>query len=256
MPVAEGADGVQVSWTAEGCGEPLLLIAGQATGAAGWTPIVAELAQGFRVIRFDHRGVGLSTEGDPDAYSTRLFATDATAVLDDAGVDRAHVYGHSMGGRVGQWLAIDHPQRVGALVLAATSAGGPSGRRRARDATAALYSGDPARMEPYFFDPEWAGQHRDDVRTFFASRASTAAKRGHFRASRDHDTRESLGAIAARTLVLHGTEDALTPLENARALFDGIPRATLVKVPGGRHGFHLDHPGTVQWIGDFVVRGR
>jgi pimeloyl-ACP methyl ester carboxylesterase len=96
MAVAVGADGAQLAWTAEGRGEPLLLIAGQATGADGWNPVVPELARTFRVIRFDHRGVGRSAEGDPGAYSTRLFAADAAAVLDAAGADRAHVYGHSM----------------------------------------------------------------------------------------------------------------------------------------------------------------
>ncbi|MDQ0736487.1 alpha/beta fold hydrolase [Arthrobacter agilis] len=256
MAVAAGADGVQLAWTAEGRGEPLLLIAGQATGADGWNPVVQELARTFRVIRFDHRGVGRSAEGDPGAYSTRLFAADAAAVLDAAGADRAHVYGHSMGGRVAQWVAIDHPHRVGALVLAATAAGGPAGHQRSREATDALYSGDPARMEPYFFDPAWARHHPDDVRAFFTSRASTAAKRGHFRASRDHDAREGLAAIAARTLVLHGTEDALTPSGHAKDLFHAIPRATLVKVPGGRHGFHLDRAETTRWVGDFIGRVR
>ncbi|WP_253905890.1 alpha/beta fold hydrolase, partial [Arthrobacter sp. H5] len=124
MESTVAVDGARLSWTVEGAGEPLLLIAGQATGLAGWDPVIPELSKTFRVIRFDHRGIAASTEGDLGRYSTRAFAEDAATVLDAAGAPKAHVYGHSMGGRVAQWLAIDHADRVATLVLAATSAGG------------------------------------------------------------------------------------------------------------------------------------
>ena len=123
MKIALASDGAELAWAEEGAGEPLLLIAGQATGMTGWGPTAEALARHFRVIRFDHRGIGRSSKGNADRYTTKSFAADAIAVLQAARVDAAHVYGHSMGGRVAQWVAIDHPHRVRALVLAATSGG-------------------------------------------------------------------------------------------------------------------------------------
>nr|WP_307857022.1 alpha/beta hydrolase [Pseudarthrobacter albicanus] len=65
------------------------------------------------MITFDHRGTGASDEGEERAYKTCSFARAACAVLDSAGVTCAHVYGHSMGGRVAQWLALDAPTPFG-----------------------------------------------------------------------------------------------------------------------------------------------
>ncbi|WP_425555777.1 alpha/beta fold hydrolase [Georgenia halophila] len=103
-------------------------------------------ARHFREIRFDHRGIGRSEPGFDDAYTTRSFAQDAVAVLDAAGAERAHIYRDSMGGRVAQWLAIDHADRVGALVLGATTAGDERDAPRTAQATADLASGDPLRL--------------------------------------------------------------------------------------------------------------
>lgn len=232
----------------------MLLIAGQATGLTGWGPIVPELVKTFRVIRFDHRGIDNSDDGPTEHLSTRESAADAIAVLDAAGVQRAHIYGHSMGGRVAQWLAIDYPDRVGALILAGTSAGGFLGKDRDPDVTRALTSGDPARLQPLFFDAGWAAAHSAAVRTFFTSHASRQAKIRQFRASKEHDARDHLGSIGAPTLILHGTADPLTSLENALVLRELIPRSTLVKVADARHGFHLDHPETADWIRRFIAR--
>ncbi|MBO1268612.1 alpha/beta fold hydrolase [Arthrobacter sp. PO-11] len=231
----------------------MLLIAGQATAMDGWGPTAEALSRYHRVIRFDHRGIGASGDGDAGRYSTRLLAADAAAVLDAANVDAAHVYGHSMGGRIAQWLAIDHPHRVRALILAATSGGKLSRAGPTQAAMEALVSGDAARLEPLFFDPEWALNHPDAVRTFFNSRASAWAKARHFRASRDHDAWGELGSIQSPTLILHGTDDALTPLPNAVELHRHIRRSTLVKVPGAGHGLHLDHPETIEWIRQFIA---
>lgn len=124
---ARTADGARLAWRSRGGGEPLLLISGQAVDATAWDAVIPDLSRRFRVITFDHRGIGRSEPGADEAYTTRSFARDAAAVLDAAGVDRAHIYGHSMGGRVAQWLAIDHAPRVGALVLGATTGGDDRG---------------------------------------------------------------------------------------------------------------------------------
>src|SRR3984885_29170 len=89
------------------------------------------LAQHFRTIAFDNRGVGLS-DAPPGPYPIAAMASDAAAVLDAAGVPRAHVFGISMGGMIAQEFALQYPARTRSLILGCTSAGGPSGGRAER----------------------------------------------------------------------------------------------------------------------------
>lgn len=280
-PIATADDGTAIAWEERGTGVPLLLIAGQATGARGWGRFADRLARDFRVLRFDHRGIDASAEADPAAYSTRLFAADALAVLDAAGVSAAHVLGHSMGGRVAQWLAAEEPGRVRRLVLVATTAGDRSAGHAPGDAAAAsgdaagasrdpagasldpaaasrraaiadLLSGDRTRMVPLFFDPAWAAAHPEEVDRFFTRTASRPALRGHFAASRDHDGTPLLARIRADTLVIHGTRDPLTPIAHARLLAEHIPRARLAELPAG-HGLHLDTPEVLELVRGFLL---
>jgi pimeloyl-ACP methyl ester carboxylesterase len=160
-----------------------------------------------------------------------------------------------MGGRIGQWLAIDFPERVRTLILAASSGGRASepGMRADPASMETLVSGDMARLAPLFFDAGWAADHPEAVRTFFTSKASAWAKSRHFRASREHDAWADLGSIQAPTLILHGTEDPLTPLRNGVALRRHIRGSVLVRVPGAGHGLHLDHPETIDWIREFTA---
>ena len=255
---AVAPDGTELAWVAQGAGEPLLLIAGQATAMDGWGPTAELLARFYRVIRFDHRGIGSSGRGQANRYTTRLLAADAVAVLDAAGVSSAHVYGHSMGGRIGQWLAVDFPEKVRTLVLAATSGGRCDDPGTHADAAAleALVSGDLERLIPLFFEEEWARRNPDAVHTFFTSRASAWAKARHFQASREHDSWSELSSIKAPTLILHGTDDPLTPLRNGILLRQHIPGSVLVRVPGAGHGLHLDRPETIDWIREFIARKR
>lgn len=261
---ATADDGVPIAFEERGTGVPVLLIAGQATGMNGWGPFARALASEHRVIVFDHRGIGDSGLGDPARYSTRLFADDGLAVLDAAGVAAAHVIGHSMGGRVAQWLAADHPGRVRKLVLVGTTASdrvrdageaaeaAEAEQRRDPRVVADLLSGDRARMLPLFFDADWAEANPEAVAGFFDRVASRPALRGHFAASRDHDAREVLGRIRAETLVVHGRADALTPIGQARLLAGAIPRARLLELDA-RHGLHLDTPAVLTAVRAFLA---
>jgi pimeloyl-ACP methyl ester carboxylesterase len=111
-----------------------------------------------------------------------------------------------MGGRVAQWVAIDHGSRIGALVLGATTAGDERGVPRTTQASADLASGDPHRLARLFFRDE---QTRPDAAAFFDLRTSRHIRRLHRQASLGHDAWDELGRITASTLVIHGTDDEL-----------------------------------------------
>jgi 3-oxoadipate enol-lactonase len=104
----------------QGDGDPLVLLAGQANNHHWWDPVREDFDTSRTTITLDYRGTGGSDKPD-EPYSTQGFADDVVAVLDDLGVERADVYGTSMGGRVARWLAVRHPDRIGTLVLGRTS---------------------------------------------------------------------------------------------------------------------------------------
>jgi pimeloyl-ACP methyl ester carboxylesterase len=248
---ARAVDRARIAWHQSGEGETLLLISGQSVDHTAWDGILPALAQHHRVIRFDHRGVGDSDLGSEELYSTQGFARDSLAVLDAAGVERAHILGHSMGGRVAQWLAIDHPGRVVSVVLAATTGGDARGVPSSASAAADLASGDSDRLARQFFRD---ARRREDAAAFFDRRSSPRVKRLHFQASRDHDTWDLLSTITTPALVIHGADDEVTPPSNAARIASLIPDAELALIPSARHGFYLDYPIAIDLILDFLRR--
>lgn len=241
MNHAATPDGADLAWWSAGRGEPLLLIAGQAVTHHAWDPVLDTLARRHRVLTFDHRGIGASALGEPLAATTRSLAADAVAVLDVAGVERAHVFGHSLGGRVAQWIAIDHGSRLGALVLGATTAGDRHGPPRTPEVTAALLSGDPDQLEPLFYAPD-VGAGPERPRAVFTAAGDRRTLGLYYRASRGHDALDDLRGVGAPTLVQHGTDDAVTAPEHGRLLADAVPGAELQLLPGLRHGYYLQSP--------------
>lgn len=240
MPVVSTRDGVAVSYQTSGHGAPLVLIAGQSNTHHWWDGVREDFEDEFLTISFDYRGTGDS--GKPDEpYTTRGFAGDVIAVLDDLQVDRTHVYGTSMGGRVAQWLAADHPGRVGSLVLGCTSPGGEHGIERDANVRKALSQRDQkaarqALLE-LMYTPEWLADHPGPHNTTGDPHMPPYARRRHFSASAGHDAWDALPAIKAPTLVIHGADDVFNPAANAPLLADRIPGAKMHLVPGARHAY-------------------
>ncbi|ANY08717.1 alpha/beta fold hydrolase [Pseudonocardia sp. HH130630-07] len=224
-----------------GPGEPLLLLAGQINARVWWSTVRSSF-DGYRTVAPDHAGTGTSDDAADGDWSTRRFARDVVAVLDAAGIDRAHVYGTSMGGRIAQWLAIDHPDRVGGLVLGCTTGGG-SGAVPADPAVLQRLAdpgGGPAELRRLMAGPEWTGP----LPVLGDPGAGPRARAGHRRASARHDAWAALPAITAPTLVLHGTADELTPPGNGRLLAGRIPGARFVAFEGARHAYFLEDRAT------------
>ncbi len=163
MPFAVTSDGVHLYYEVEGTGEPLLLIAGRASDHHLWNPVRKEFARHYQVIVYDPRGTGQSDKPETPPYSTRGFAQDAVAILDHLSLPRAHAYGVSMGGMVGQWLGIDSPERLGGLVLGCSTPGNAHGVRRSAEIAAVIAGSDQFKVLDTFF------AHRRALPAFFLS---------------------------------------------------------------------------------------
>jgi pimeloyl-ACP methyl ester carboxylesterase len=241
-----------------GGGPPLLLISGTGVSGEHWKlRQVPAFAPRFRTVLFDLRGTGRSDRPE-GPYATRQFAADAVALLDAIGIaEPAHVLGHSMGGRVAQWVALDHPWRVRSLILAAS---GPGRMRPDQSFTRGIpvvTAEDLAR-----FGWPGAGERQQSGRFMFVSAAPdlverfAACRRGefgtdlhsyllHVQARQEHQTAELLDRIAAPTLVVVGEEDTVahggpSHMETSRHLAEHIPGARFAVVPGGAHGFLVE----------------
>jgi pimeloyl-ACP methyl ester carboxylesterase len=198
------------------------------------------------VLTLDYAGTGQS-DSTERACSTRAFARDAVRVLDGLGIDRSHVYGISMGGRVAQWLAVDFAERVGALVLGGTTPGSPHGVRRTREIDEEMATPDVerrvVRMSRHMVSEAFLRDHPEvsvEVARMIAPPITAEARFAHFVASEGHDTGAVLGCIRAPTLILHGSLDAVNPTANAPLLAQRIPGAELVIFDGARHLYQLE----------------
>ncbi|MBF8190718.1 alpha/beta fold hydrolase [Nonomuraea sp. K274] len=257
MPYATTQDGVKLAYQVRGGGRPLVLLQGQANDHRWWDS-VREDFDGHLTITLDYRGTGGSDKPD-EPYTTRGFATDVVAVLDELDVPRAHVYGTSMGGRVAQWLAIDHPGRVEALVLGCTSPGGAHGIERSNDVRRSLVQPDReaagrALLE-LMYTPAWLATHPGPYHTVGDPAMPAYARRRHLAASAGHDSWDALPRITAPTLVVHGSDDVFNPAANAPLLAERIPAAELRLIEGARHAYFEEFSDVASpLVLDFLTR--
>ncbi|HEX2412902.1 MAG TPA: alpha/beta fold hydrolase [Solirubrobacteraceae bacterium] len=234
----------QMYYQRQGEGEPLLLVTGFAISAAVFEPVLDLYTPDFDCILYDHRGSARSLGGS-SPRSMGGLADDAAGLLAALGVERAHVYGVSMGGMVAQEIALRHPQRVDRLILGCTSAGGLRAARPGFRELAGLVA-EPDLRAAALFSSEFRRRHperaRRLLRPFRAHPTPRAGVVAQMAASALHDTCSLLGRIAAPTLVLHGERDQLVPVRNARALAERIPDAELAVVRGAGHAYALERP--------------
>ncbi len=264
MPVARSGD-TELYFESTGAGAPVLLVMGLGMNATGWWRTVPVLAERFRVLAFDNRGVGRSAR-PAGPYSMAQLAADAVAVLDAAGEDSAHVYGISLGGMIAQEIALRHPDRVRGLALGATTPGGPRSVAAA-DETLAFFRrrGEMTAEEavwasvPYNYGPRTRAEHGDRIAEDIVQRLRYPIEpepyKAQLAAAMGHDTHDRLGAIAAPTIVVHGERDVMVPPGNGRLLAEGIPGAELVTDPDAGHLYFTDAPALDRAVGDFLGDG-
>lgn len=255
MPTVK-SNGINLYYKLQGNGLPLLLITGLSYSLWYWHRLAPLLARDFRVITFDNRGVGRS-DAPSGPYSASMMADDTAGLLNALAIDRAHIFGHSMGGYIAQALALEHPQRVDRLVLASTNAGGPNQVPPSAEALAILtdVSGDPverfmrglkistapdfaANNEPFI--EEWLAYRAENPIDPVAYHAQLGVGLGLLAPEGAFDGR--LHQIEATTLLLAAEHDGVIPPGNAALMAEQIPHSTVITLQGAGHHFALEIP--------------
>jgi 3-oxoadipate enol-lactonase len=239
------SDGVRIAWEESGAGEPLLLVMGHRWSRRMWHPVLDRLREEFRVITFDNRGSGES-DAPAERYALSAMSMDAMRVLDAAGVERAHVFGISMGGVIAQDLAVHHRARVNRLVLGCTGALTPDRMRLSR-----------GRQLSYFLPDRWvnaAGRSllygqwsktpaiNRDLAVLAGERTTRTGLLGQAWAVSGYAVDfDALRALTAPTLVLHGAKDKVVPVAWGRELAELIPGAQCEVFETAGHNFLPTH---------------
>jgi pimeloyl-ACP methyl ester carboxylesterase len=260
-PTSDGR--AHVYWESAGAGEPLLLIMGLGLSGGAWWRTVPVLARRFRVLSYDHRGVGRSPS-TTQTWTTQAMAHDAVSVLDAAGVESAHVYGFSLGGMVAQQLALRHPGRVRSLVLGATHPGGPRVVAPAAEVLSFFRRRPQLPAEegawasvPYNYGQrcrrEEGGRIAEDIARRLAHPFPAQAYRAQLRAGSLHNCFDQLPRLQVPALVVHGAQDRVIPVENAELLAERIRGASLRVLDERGHLYPTEEPAVDEAIGDFLA---
>lgn len=267
MPYVRATDGVRLHYSESGrrSGPPVLMIQGLGADKHLWNLQRLALAPWYRTIALDNRGAGRS-DAPYGEYSLVQMADDAIAVLDDAGIEQAHVIGASMGGAISQLLAIRYPERVRSLLLACTACRHHAWRRElladwadtserlgmaAMTTQAARWVIGPRSFRRLTPAVGWMGP--------LALSRPAHAFAGQVAAilAIDDGLADQLSAIEVPTLVMVGNQDILTPRGDSEEIAEQIPNAELVVVSGAAHGFMIEHATTFNRVMlDFIGRAE
>jgi pimeloyl-ACP methyl ester carboxylesterase len=250
MPFVQN-QGAKIYWDGEGKGLPILLIMGLGWPSYLWYRTRPVLSARYRTIALDNRGVGQS-DVPPGPYPIASMAADAAAVLDAAGVERAHIFGLSMGGMIAQEFALQYPNRVQSLILGCTSPGGTHAVLAEPAATQLLFSRGLSpedfskAINSFIYD---SGTPQARIEEDFVLRKQWYPRPEGYTAQLNGilswEAYSRLPQISAPTLVIHGESDRLVPPANGRIIAERIPGAKLVMIPHASHILSTDQPEAV-----------
>lgn len=246
-------------------GVPVLLVRPLGGTVELWGRFRDRLAEHQRVISFDLRGTGDSSR-DPGRITTRGIAGDALTLLDHLRIERAHVFGISLGGMASTWLAVIAPDRVAKLCIASSPTRGIELSRAGIGRTLALAGCFLRRSEDvesalveHVLSSSFRASYPDEVRRIDGIVRARPTTRSvllhHALAALRHDATEELPKIRASSLVLAGGSDRLLGVAPVRALASAIPRASFEILACG-HDLTLELPiGTATRVADFFRAG-
>lgn len=238
------SDGGELAYSIEGQGEPLLLVAGLGGQASFWDRFASHCTDHRTVIRYDHRGCGLSSRCD-QPYSVNTMAADLLELLRHLAITRSDMVGHSTGGAIAQRIALESPQHLNRIVLSATFARPCPWFRRLFEARLQVLElgGMPmyrAHSALFLNAPYWVAAHDEAMQRTLANSADqhpldAEITRRRIKAILAHDTADSLDRIDHRCLVIVARDDIVTPVYHSEQIAQAIPDASLSVLPKGGH---------------------
>jgi 3-oxoadipate enol-lactonase len=243
MPFVESS-GASIYWDEQGNGAPVLLIAGLGGSSGFWHRIRPILRGRYRTIAFDHRATGQSSAGAP--YSIPQMAADAAAVLNAARINTAHIFGFAMGGIIAQEFALQYPKKVRSLILGGTSPGGTAAVPPQADVITVLKSSEHSEQflsaVNILSHVEWTSAQRvqEDLEVAKKGAPSTEVCAAQIRSMSTWEVCRRIQQLNAPTLVIHGENDRIVPVENANLLASRIPGAKLKLIARAGHLFLTD----------------
>lgn len=246
-----------LSYRRAGAGAPLVLVHGYLGGSAQWQAELARFSDRFDVIAPDLPGYAGSA-ALPPPERIAAFAAAVVALLDELGIGRFTLMGHSMGGMIVQELAATHPDRVARLILYGT---GPLGAMPNRfeplETSRARLRSDGVAQTIRRIGATWfrqgAAAEGFEIVAALGAQATEAAALAGLDAMSHWDGRGALGRLTMPTLVLWGDGDRSYRWPQVETLWQGLPDAALAVVPGTAHAVHLEKPALFQaLVADFV----
>ncbi|PRZ39681.1 pimeloyl-ACP methyl ester carboxylesterase [Antricoccus suffuscus] len=242
-------NGLKVAYVEVGAGDPLILIHGAESDRHQFARLQKYLGHDCRSISYDQRDSGATTS-PPEPFTMTDLAADVVHLMDALGIDRAHVLGTSYGGMIAQHVALDYPDRLASLILVSTT---PTTSVRTPESERLVAMSAEERSEAFIdllvtpegrASPEVAAQSRRALAP--RTPEQTARRRA---AAANHETRNLLNSIEVPTLVIHGSDDRVTPVSWAELLAEQITHAQLRTIKGARHGLTTEFP---EKIADYV----
>jgi pimeloyl-ACP methyl ester carboxylesterase len=241
---------IDIAYKIFGKGDPILLINGYSQAMDNWDPTLLErLAFNHTVIIFDNRGIGNTTSGEK-GFSIVQFANDTASLLDVLQIKQIDVLGYSMGGFIAQELALNYPDRVGKLIIYASTCGG-KGFIISQDVINVLSNGTGSAMDRIeilvhlFYPEEWRNENPNYLKDLPKTTETISNK------TLDQQTEAifnwtgvctKLKNITQPTLVIVGTDDVIVSPINSLLITERIPGAWLVQIKGGGHGLMYQYP--------------
>ena len=244
------ANGIETHYTLDGPeGAPVVTLSHSlATDISMWDPQMDALRARYRVLRYETRGHG-QTEAPSGGYTLEQLADDARALLAALGISRTHWVGLSMGGMIGQTLALGHPELFASLSLCDTSSRIPAEAKPLwsdRIKTAETQGMEPL-VEPTL--ARWLTapfrERRPDVVSQVATMIRTTPTKGYAgccHAISALDLTDRISAIKLPTIVIVGEEDQGTPVAASRVMNERIKGSELVIIPSAAHLSNLEQP--------------
>ncbi len=251
------SNGIQIYYEIHGNGDPLILISGLGGDRTFWQDSLKYFSAHYQVIIFDTRGIG-RTEAPGQAYSMDMFADDLNGLMEGLNIPQSHILGFSMGGNIALQFAVNYPDKVRKLIIAASCATLNTQIRLYVDAVLDVYEKGITTKQmfdliaPWLFSNNFLSNPENEIFLRFdendPEQQPLYAWRNQYFAQRSFNIIPELEKITAKPLIITGEHDVFAQLADAKIIADGIPGSTLQVIPNVGHLFNYESPETFHTI--------